>query len=186
MARTSCILLLGGLRELKCEEASERGPFAVLIDVRCETASLPLSVSPIIFDFPIRFLSFAQVHILYPLHLNHCIYPSPRPDRRRRRRRHQEQVQLNQRRNIQHSGRLKKELKLGRHSQRGLAKLAPFFDSSLPFKFLQESLNRSSSSKYTSRHSAGIPLAAQKEGGGKTKDEVAASFISSARPSLPS
>ena len=91
-------------REVQACRQKRRGSFAILIDVRCETAS----VHPIIFDFPIRFLPQLQVQILYPLHLNHCIFP-------RRRRRRRRQVQLNQRRNIQCGRKLKKELKLGRH-----------------------------------------------------------------------
>ena len=99
MARTSRILLEEP-GELKSEGGGEErgGLFAVLIDVRCETA-------------------FADhLRLSHPLPApssNFVSAPSQSLHFPPRRRRHQ--VQLNQSRNIQPGGKLKKELKVGRH-----------------------------------------------------------------------
>ena len=111
----------------------------------------------IIFDFPIRFLSCPSSNFVSaPSQSLH--FPSTSTL-------HfgggGEYVQLNQRRNIQRGGKLKKELKLERAVAalrlRGLAKLAPFFDhSSLPFKFLQDKNHSTVSSICTSKSHGGI------------------------------
>ena len=132
----------------------------------------------IIFDFPIRFLSCPSSNFVsapsQSLHFPSTLHFGGGG----------EYVQLNQRRNIQRGGKLKKELKLERAAAalrlRGLAKLAPFFDhSSLPFKFLQDKNHSTVSSICTSKSHGGIPTSrtASSAAGGKTKGEVAASVL---------